>query len=772
MRANGLSSRRERSRTGAKLAVVLASAALTAAALGAASCAQVAHPGESPSAPPDPPKASAQQPTSAADALGATLPGGPPRFAPSHVEIAGGASIPGTALTDIDTCDQCHADIAMQWRTSAHSFASFNNPIYRVSVDRMRADVNNVKSRFCGGCHDIALLMDGAMDAEIAPADRRAHAGITCKTCHSIELTRPDGNGSYTLTAQPIPMPVAGDPSTIKPHLDRVALGALRTAGLCISCHKAFLDDGSGNAHHMTGQDDATPWQRSEFAGSRVHRVDDPVAEAECRTCHMPMEDAPLGDAAATNGKVASHRFLGAHTWLAAMRGDADQKRRTQEMLRGSVSIDIAAAVHEDGSRTLPADGARVTPGERVVLDVVLRSLRVGHRFPGGVIDAADAWIEVTVHDARGKLLAEAGTAHEASGADPTAHRLRSLLAGEDGEPLLERQTHKFRALVFNHSIPPREAAVAEYALDVPASLDRAALPLRVKARLLHRTRNLTLQRLACADAKTPRGRAFRAADPRSDLDPCVAQPVTEIAEAEVWIGEGAEARREKAPARPAWRRLYDHALGLSGALQERLDEGRPSLARALEDLTGTPGTPAAPAAATDYERAMVLGAMANLAARQGRIDEALALVARAEPLAPGHPALAELRGRANALVWRWPEAAAPLATAAEKAPGDDSVWSALALARGSAGDARGALIAARTGLKVQPRDHDLLRVQALSLDALGGAPEEVAAAYQAYLAVQPADMIPRVRAKCSAKVPGCAHERNPVHVHVLRIVR
>lgn len=700
-------------------------------------------------------------PTSSPSDFTAALPEAPPRFAPSHMQIEGGKAILGSELTDIDTCDNCHADIAAQWRSSAHSIGSFNNPIYRFAVDRMRADVSREKSRFCGGCHDIALMVDGAMDAAVEPTDKRAHAGITCRACHSIAHTRPDGNASYTLTSEAIPVPVPGDKESLARHIERSALPPLRTAGLCVSCHRAFLDETTGNAHHMTGQDDATPFQRSVFAGSRIHRIDDPIAEQDCRGCHMPLEEAPLGDAAATNGKVASHRFLGAHTWLAAMRGDNEQLKRIETMLRGSVSIDVAAAICADGSRALPADGARVTPGERLVLDVVLRSLRVGHRFPGGVMDAQDAWVEVTVHDARGKLLAEAGREHAKSGADPSAHRLRALVAGDDGMPLLERQTHKFRAVVFNHTLAPRDAAVVEFAFDVPQALAKEALPLRVHARLRHRTRNIDVWRAACADAESPRGRAFRAFAARSDLNPCAPQPVTDIAEAEVWLGEGWEAR-QKGPARPAWRRLYEHGLGLLGALQERLDEARPSLYRALEEVS---------ASGSALEKAMVLAALADVSARQGRVDEALDWAAKAEPFAPGHPALAHIRGRAMALVWRWPEASLALTPAAEAAPGDDYGWVALAVARGSAGDLAGSLAASARGLAVQPRDHDLLRVQALALDKLEAPEDRASAAFEAWRAVQVADEIPRVRARCSAKVSGCANERNPVHTHAMRAV-
>lgn len=267
--------------------------------------------------------------------------------------------------------------------------------------------------------------------------------------------------------------------------------------------------------------------------------------------------------------------------------------------------------------------------------------------------------------------------------------------------------------------------------------------------------------RAACADAESARGKAFRRFSAQSDLNPCAPQPVTDIAEAEVWLGTGWEAR-QKGPSRPAWRRLYEHGLGLLGALQERLDEARPSLERALSEVS---------ASGTELEKAMVMAAFADLAARQGRVDEALHWAARAEPLAPSHPALAHIRGKALSLVWRWPEAALALAPAAEAAPGDDYSWIALAIARGSAGDDRGSLAASVRGLSTQPRDHDLLRVQALALDKLEAPEDRVEAAYEAWRGVQIADEIPRVKARCSAKVSGCANERIPVHTHALRPV-
>lgn len=697
------------------------------------------------------------------------LPGAPAQFAPSHMAIAGGVKLSGEVQADVKQCGGCHADVVADWKSSAHSFASFGNPIYRVAVERLRADKGAIASRFCAGCHDVPLLLDGVMDepsaTAIRPDDARAHGGVTCRTCHGIEAVDSDGNGSFVLSSADIPFPVEGDADSVARHKERVAMAPLRTAKVCGSCHRAFLGTDSGNAFHLNGQDDIGPWARSIYSGSELARIDDEdLPQQSCQGCHMPRVDATRGDVSAKQGKIRSHRFVGGHTWLAAMRGDAETLRQQQAMLRGAASIDVAAAIHEDGRRTLPADGAEVVAGERLELDVVVRNTRVGHRFPGGVLDAQDVWIELVVSDAHGQLLAEAGTRQEQDGGDPTAHRLIALVAGDDGKPLWQRETHEFRTAVFNHTLLPRDAIAVRYGFDVPADLSADALPLQVTARLRHRTRNLTLQAGVCEESRTSRGKAFARATwrfRRARLDPCRPQPVTEIAASAVWIGAGSEARVATVNTTPRWRRLYEHGMAVAHAVQERLDEARPSLEGALVLLRAGAGT--------DRDQAMVLCALADVSLNQGRTAEALDLIDRAAVLAPGHPTLARLRGDAYAMVWRWNESLAPLREAAAASPKDSSSWIKLAIALGSAGDDAGALHAAITGLALLPRDADMLRVQALALAALGAPADRVAAAHDASLRYRLPDDAPAIRAACSDDVPGCALEREPFHTHEMR---
>src|SRR6185436_19431225 len=135
------------------------------------------------------------------------------------------------------------------------------------------------------------------------------------------------------------------------------------------------------------------------------------------------------------------------------------------------------------------------------------------------------------------------------------------------------------------------------------------------------------LRRAACAESQTAVGQKFTQTSKKLNgvqLDPCVEQPVTEIALA-----------RSDAPIAPQWERLYFHGLALSGALQEHADESRAPLEQALS---------LAPDARS---KARVMAALSALDGRQGRTAEALQWCAKADALAPGHPALDRLRGLA-----------------------------------------------------------------------------------------------------------------------------
>jgi hypothetical protein len=672
------------------------------------------------------------------------LPPAPGAMAPSLIEVQGTAS--GTELADVDSCSTCHPDVAKQWASSAHSFASFGNPIYRYVVERVRTELGPTQSRHCGGCHDMPLMVDGLMTngAAIPADDLRAHSGVTCRLCHGIQSTTFDGNGSYVWSAAPLDAPSLADPDSIARHKKQVTT-KLDTE-LCVACHRGFLSPDMEMPVHLTGIDEPGWWRASPYTGNGMARIDR-VEKKTCIDCHMQREAVSGDELGAKAGHVASHRFIGGHTWMASMRGDKDQLARTQANLEGAALIDVAGA-RVAGQWHLPADGAPVMPGSRIELDVVVRNLLVGHRFPGGVLDMQDTWIEVEVTDRHGARLAASGLAHERDASDTEAHVLRTLVTDDKGNVLDEHEMNRMRAQLASQTLAPREAQAIRYALDVPRTLRADQLPLTVTARLRHRSRSLRAQAAACSAAHTPEGAQFLAGARGArdvTLDPCAPQPITLIAETHVEIGAGAHPS-----ARPSWERVYEHGMALTQTIVTRMDEAQAVLAVAFAE---------APDARA---RAMVLVQQGWVASKLGHADEALADVAQARALLGADaPVFDALLADAYVRLNRWRDAVEPARRCTERAPLNTAAWAVYAKVLVATGDHSGALAAAARGLELAPRDPELLRAQATSLAALHD--PQAAAAEAAYARFRAPDTWATLRITCAKHDVRCARERTAV---------
>ena len=82
-------------------------------------------------------------------------------FFPSSAQVYGKQKIPSKFFMESDSCKRCHEDIYNQWYSSAHHFSSFNNQWYRKSIEYMQDTIGTKPSKWCGGCHDPAVLYAG-----------------------------------------------------------------------------------------------------------------------------------------------------------------------------------------------------------------------------------------------------------------------------------------------------------------------------------------------------------------------------------------------------------------------------------------------------------------------------------------------------------------------------------------------------------------------------------------------------------------------------------
>jgi len=209
-------------------------------------------------------------------------PNGP--FFPSSSETTTGATIPSNFFMTSDTCKRCHEDIYNQWFSSAHHFSSFNNQWYRKSIEYMQDVISTKPSKWCGGCHDHAVIFNGMMDTPIKEIVHtpEAQAGLACTSCHSIVHVKSSmGNGDFVIEYPPLHDLAASDNKFLQklhdflvrvdpePHKKVFMKPFVRkdTAQFCSSCHKVHLDVPVNNYRWFRGFNEYDNWQASGVSG-------------------------------------------------------------------------------------------------------------------------------------------------------------------------------------------------------------------------------------------------------------------------------------------------------------------------------------------------------------------------------------------------------------------------------------------------------------------------------------------------------------------------
>jgi tetratricopeptide (TPR) repeat protein len=459
-------------------------------------------------------------------------------FFPSSAQVFGGQKIPSKFFMESDSCKRCHRDIYEQWFSSAHHFSSFNNQWYRKSIEYMQDTIGTRPSKWCGGCHDPAVLYSGLMDTPIKQIVHtpEAQAGLGCMMCHSIAQVKSTmGQGDFYLEYPELHQLAATSNMIVRtlhdfliklnpePHR-RVFLKPFmrdQTAEFCSACHKVHMDVPVNHYRWIRGFNEYDNWQASGVSGEGARSFYYPAKSAQCADCHMPLTRS--SDQGSVNGFVHSHRFPAANTALPTANEDSEQLKITEDFLKANIlSVDIFAlspalplkpgavtqselstdfAVGEEAETKITNAGegeilpvtaplselqAKVRRGDTVRVDVVVRTRKIGHFFPGGTVDAYDCWLELKATDERGQVIFWSGMVED-GGKGPVekgAHFYRSLQVDAHGNPINKRNAWATRAVVYVHLIPPSAADTVHYRLHIP---DNAGSKITLHARLCYR---------------------------------------------------------------------------------------------------------------------------------------------------------------------------------------------------------------------------------------------------------------------------------------------
>ena len=495
-------------------------------------------------------------------------------YAPALVQTSDSDRIAADMLMQDHECGTCHMDIHKDWATSAHRFASFNNPAYRFTIKETRANLirrsgSTAATNLCAGCHDPVPLLSGAFnDPEFDLGHPEASAGITCMTCHAItDVSSTRGNASYIITA-PSDYPFARTTNPVLRWFNHKAIElspALHKASLlqpihhtpefCGSCHKVHLPIDLNGYRWIRGQNHYDSFIQSGLSGNSARAYYYPDAAIEsCATCHM--HDIPSNDPAAHQDEndergVHSHAFPGANTALATLiespQFPAYVNQKHKQKLKDAVSVDLFAFRENESSTTtmLRPSLPRLKAGERYHLDVVLANRRVGHDFTQGTSDSNQVWLELSLY-ANDKAIAASGLITPSRRVPRDAYFVNSYQIDRFGKRIDRRNAQDIHATVYDHQIPPGAADVVQYALDIPDHLRQGAV-VELKVRLLYRKFDTDYLRLFMNDPSL-----------ENQL------PITEISADSVQfeIGTGVIESASEHPT-PAWRRWNDYGIGL-----------------------------------------------------------------------------------------------------------------------------------------------------------------------------------------------------------------
>jgi tetratricopeptide (TPR) repeat protein len=451
---------------------------------------------------------------------------------PSSATTTDGKTIMSKFFMDSESCKPCHADIYDQWQSSMHHMASFNNQWYRKSIEYMQDTIGIKPSMWCAGCHDHAIAFANKMQTHPIRDilhTREAQNGLGCMSCHSIVHVKGTmGQGGYVMDYPPLDALASSKNPLLavlhnyairldpKPHRNAFLKPFHRDPTLvpefCSVCHKVHLDVPVNNYRWIRGFNDYDNWQASGVSGQGARSFYYPPKPQNCADCHMPM--VPSHDFGNIGGYVHSHRFAAANTAVPTSYGDKEQVASVEKFLKGVVTVDIFGlarepaetseempgaargagpqlsstfAVGEESSAGLASAGvsglpvaplvaplgrvqASVRRGDTVRVEVVVRTRKLGHFFPGGTVDAFDCWVELEAHDNRGQVIFWSGEADDGGHGpvEPGAHFYRSLQLDGHGNPINKRNAWSTRATMYARLIPPGAADTVHYRLKIP----------------------------------------------------------------------------------------------------------------------------------------------------------------------------------------------------------------------------------------------------------------------------------------------------------------
>jgi tetratricopeptide (TPR) repeat protein len=434
------------------------------------------------------------------------------------------------------------------------------------------------------------------------PRDSKmTNGGITCVTCHAMtHIDSTVGNGAYTIeepefypftfSTNPVLQWLNNQVVKAKPdfHKKTFLKDFHKKPEFCSTCHKVSIPMALNHyKEFLRGQNHYDTFLLSgTHNGSRSFYYP-PRGQENCSGCHMPLrESGDFGsrdfDGSGTR-KVHNHLFPGANTglpWLLSLdpryEDHADALRKAADaqadFLRDKqLRIDLfglrqGEAISDPLVAPLRPELPRLKPGRTYLVEVVVRTLKLGHPFTQGTTDSNEVWVDFEARSG-GRVIGRSGALDgpdDTGRVDEWSHFANVLMLDRHGERINRRNPQDIFTPLYNHQIAPGAGQVVHYRLDVPADVTG---PVELKVRLRYRKFDFEYMSLVFGGAgKVPK------------------LPIIDLCEDHLTLpveGVAAEVPAQTSPITPAWQRWNDYGIGLF--LAATSDPKKPGLRQAEE---------------------------------------------------------------------------------------------------------------------------------------------------------------------------------------------
>jgi YVTN family beta-propeller protein len=388
-------------------------------------------------------------------------------FAGSWASTIDGQPTDPSDWPDDAECARCHAEIYAEFQGSAHANAGTNDPFFSTIEADLIADRGGGFTGWCLGCHAPQSLVSGGTRLDDGPATEPMRRGLQCLSCHGVvDFKTAEGNNSFIYdpvgvlapgfpeegedpTAHALAMQI--DPASPK-YEGKLALGA---SGFCGACHQSYTP-GIGLTEFLTYQ---------EYLDSPYHG-NEHENEQRCADCHMPADKG-----------WADHTFLGPNLWFYRTYGTEEQEAAAVALLQRAATVALTPSISSGG-----ASSVRVT----------IENVGAGHRFPTGVSNLREVFLEVRFFVDGVERLAVGGVGPDGALTADTP-RFQKVLYDADGAHLDMHQVWRIASLE-DGTLPPGGRAdvvvpapgfVSGERVDVVATLRMRALPPQLVARAI-----------------------------------------------------------------------------------------------------------------------------------------------------------------------------------------------------------------------------------------------------------------------------------------------